>query len=832
MSAPATFTITQGQNLTFSGVTVSTGASIEWDFDYDGVTFEPDPTAAGQLSPTHRYAAAGQHYAAIRATNSESFARIRTVAVDVQNVVPTAAFSYAGPAVEGSPVIFTIRDFADVNPAAEFDFLVDWTGTGNEFRRIPDGEYTTSPDGSVTFSRVYADGSATASFPVKARVLDLEGGYTDYSLVVQVANQGPTVLLLGETVIAAGAPILLTGRDASHVDEVAGLTYYISLNGGGYTPTTSRRFYLPDYTPGLTYDVAAYAVDKDGSAGPISHGTFYTNATDTVIDVGGTEGSQIQVRWGGGEPIVLGLGVFYFGGMQADLSVRLLTSGAACNIRTNANVTLVDAAPGVTSVSVSVSTWAEAHESVLPFGSGNIGPIYLPAGSPTTGPSLVSVSTLTSFAGVTVVGASSQGKSWTIADNLTFGELTGPISGLDRINNLLAPDAVINDLSTYEGIGTLSVWGINGTVRTTNADVCPPIGMTATIGAGGVVGELRAGWLAGLTARGDIDKLFVRKLDGTIRHTTAADIDHLFIDQSTPTSSISGSDGALRKVVYGEKARGGNLPGIEHYGVHQVVFLMANKTLAQRFKEKLPGDKNWDTWELHHMIPDAMKKRLAAQNPPIDVDKFSNLRLVPKHLHNELNDLYDGWKRARMKEMGLNPITPGHERQFWNTVEMSKVNKLGEEVEGIRDYTKCMIKEGANLRQVNAAIKAAGDEQAQLVRKQFETGKGSRLAKILKNTGTAVTGLAIFSLFSDGTAMAKAIATDPPEAQAAWRAFDTQYDAALRAALNGGNISYFQAHNLVTAFNNYLVAIKTPEDTRNLVVGGMRTWVDGHIPSN
>lgn len=660
-----------------------------------------------------------------------------------------------------------------------------------------------------------------SSYPVQVRILDHETGYTDYPLAVVVENQAPSAWFLGEVTLSNGAPVIISGSDPSPADWDAGLTYYISFDGVAFSKAASTTFVLPDYGPGLSYDISVYAVDKDGATGRTYTETFYTDITDTVIEVDGSHAASVEIRWGGGAAMTLGNGIHYFDGTQGGLSVTLLTTGAAYSIRTNSDITGINAADGVTSVTLSVHTWAESHFSVNPFGSGNIGPIYLPAGNPTTGPSTVSVGTFTKFGGVTVVGAPSRGKSWAIADSLGFGELTGPIVGLDRINFLSAPDAWIGDLKTYEGIGVLQVYGIRGTVRTMHDDVCPPIGLTATIGAGGVAGpnaELIAGWLVGLTTPGDIRKLSVRKLDGTIRQTAAGGIEYLYVGEASPASRIVGSGGAIDKAVYGEKAQG-NLSKIQYYDLRLALMLGAGKTLPQKFKETIKGAPI--DWPVHHMIPQAMKTRLAKDN--IDVDKFDNLRLIPLSIHSEINNLYDGWKRQQMIELKIDPNIKGNEAKFWKQVKLDKVLELTSLVD--ERYGKYMLNTGNNITTVRKSVAAAGEGAAQKFRRALKRGEGSRITSVLSKTGKVAPALAIFGIFSENVAMAKALATDPPEGQAAWQAFETQYNALLKKALAGGNISANEAHNFIKVFNDYLAAIKTPDDTRGKIIGFMSTYV-------
>lgn len=58
--------------VTFSGTAADYGgiAKVEWDFDYDGVRFQADPTATGTLTPSRTFRNPGVYFVALRATDA------------------------------------------------------------------------------------------------------------------------------------------------------------------------------------------------------------------------------------------------------------------------------------------------------------------------------------------------------------------------------------------------------------------------------------------------------------------------------------------------------------------------------------------------------------------------------------------------------------------------------------------------------------------------------------------------------------------------------------------------------------------------------------------
>ena len=59
-------------------------SSIQWDFNYNGSTFNPDQTADGQTNPTHTYTAPGTYVVEVQATDREGNTTIGATSVVVK----------------------------------------------------------------------------------------------------------------------------------------------------------------------------------------------------------------------------------------------------------------------------------------------------------------------------------------------------------------------------------------------------------------------------------------------------------------------------------------------------------------------------------------------------------------------------------------------------------------------------------------------------------------------------------------------------------------------------------------------------------------------------
>ena len=79
--------------------------------------------------------------------------------------------------------------------------------------------------------------------------------------------------------------------------------------------------------------------------------------------------------------------------------------------------------------------------------------------------------------------------------------------------------------------------------------------------------------------------------------------------------------------------------------------------------------------------------------------------------------------------------------------------------------------------------------------------------------------------------MAYNVAAEPPGAAAAFDDFFQMYDGHVRRIIRtGGTVSNNQAHQLVEAFERYLIAIEMPAEVRNPIVVGLHAKIDLEYP--
>jgi PKD repeat protein len=231
-------------------------ATVDWG-DGSGVQVATvfEAPGAGALGGTHAYTSEGVFEVVVTIADDDGGTDTQSFFVTVGNAAPTATLGNSGPVAEGSSATVSFTNQFDPNPAdaaAGFRYAYDVDNDGTF--DFGDGTYAGSLASSsqLISSALLADGPSTRT--VRARILDLDGGSTDYLTTITVNNVAPTL----QNIVVNDATI----------DE-------------GETATIQMTIYDPG-----AEDVFSVEVDwKDGAAADNISGLGLTNAAGTV---GGT----------------------------------------------------------------------------------------------------------------------------------------------------------------------------------------------------------------------------------------------------------------------------------------------------------------------------------------------------------------------------------------------------------------------------------------------------------------------------------------------------------------------------------------------------------------
>src|SRR5919198_5006508 len=290
VTAAADQSANEGASTTFSlGSFSDPGANDDpWSIDVnwgDG-TAHSTFTAATQgalASQSHKYDDSGTYTVTVKATDKDGDAGTATFQVTVANVAPTASLANDGPVNEGSPVTVSFSgqsDPSNADAAAGFHYAYSCSN----------GDLS-----GATYGGSGAGASTTCTFPdngtktVKARIIDKDGGFTEYTTDVTVKNVAPSVSVSDQMAVegTSGSFHLGSFSDPGTNDNPWKVHVDWGDGTGSDLPDFATQGSLGDadhtYADGLhDYTVTVKVTDKDGGSGTGSFKVTVVNAPPVV----------------------------------------------------------------------------------------------------------------------------------------------------------------------------------------------------------------------------------------------------------------------------------------------------------------------------------------------------------------------------------------------------------------------------------------------------------------------------------------------------------------------------------------------------------------------
>jgi hypothetical protein len=226
--------------------------------------------------------------------------------VSVTNVAPTASLGNAASVDEGSPVNVAFSgqydpSAADTTAGFHYAFACDGSLLGG-------ADYGSSGSGDST-SCTFDDGPGTQV--MRGRIIDKDGGYSEYTTTVSVNNVPPTAVLNGGGTVSEGGATTVSFSnqyDPSAADTAAGFHYAFACDGGDLSGATYATAGAGD-SVSCTFDdgprtqvVRARIFDKDGGYTEYTTTVTVTNVAPTAslsAPAGTDEGTAATVTFGG-----------------------------------------------------------------------------------------------------------------------------------------------------------------------------------------------------------------------------------------------------------------------------------------------------------------------------------------------------------------------------------------------------------------------------------------------------------------------------------------------------------------------------------------------------
>jgi hypothetical protein len=287
--------------------------TFEWDFDYDGITFEVD--ASG--TPTPSFSAAtldgpGSVTVAVWVSDSEDASDIDTAEVTINNVAPTASLDAPTSLDEGQAISLSLTgafDPSSADTSAGFEYAFD-CGTGY-------GAFGASNSASCPTTD-------NETRNVGGKIRDKDGAETEYTAAVVVNNVAPTASLEAPVSVDEGEAISLslTGAfDPSLDDTNAGFEFAFDCGSGfgAFSASISTSCAttddevrtvggkIRDKDGGVTEYTASVTVNNvDPVIASVTGDTIDEDGTATVSgefsDVGLLDTFTVTIDWGEGSP--------------------------------------------------------------------------------------------------------------------------------------------------------------------------------------------------------------------------------------------------------------------------------------------------------------------------------------------------------------------------------------------------------------------------------------------------------------------------------------------------------------------------------------------------
>src|SRR5207245_933467 len=163
----------------------------------------------------------GNYTVTVTVTDKDLDARSASFHIAVANVAPTAMLGNSGPVNEGSAATISFSaqfDPSGADTTAGFHYAFDCAGGALSATYATAG---TSASASCTFDD-------NGSYTVRARIIDKDNGYTEYTTTVTVNNVAPTTTLSNNGPVHEAGPATISFSapfDPSSADTSAGFHY-------------------------------------------------------------------------------------------------------------------------------------------------------------------------------------------------------------------------------------------------------------------------------------------------------------------------------------------------------------------------------------------------------------------------------------------------------------------------------------------------------------------------------------------------------------------------------------------------------------------------------
>ncbi|HEX5504265.1 MAG TPA: PKD domain-containing protein [Thermomicrobiales bacterium] len=300
VDAGADATVDEGAAFAAGGAfTGADGDAWTATVDYgDGQGPQPLALNGAAFALRHTYADDGAYTVTVKVTDSRGGAGMDTLTVTVRNAAPAATLTNGGPVDPGAPATVTFTAPTDPSSAD--------TAAGLHYAFACDG----APLDGATYAAAGTAATTTCAYAtpgdrtVRARVIDKDGGATEYTTTVVVrapANNPPTVVAGPDATVDEGAAFHATGTIADpDADTWSATADYGDGDGPQPLALSDKAFTLDHaYRDDGTYTITVVVKDGAGATGTDTVTVTVRNVAPKVTLTGPAPGTLVPV----GQPV-------------------------------------------------------------------------------------------------------------------------------------------------------------------------------------------------------------------------------------------------------------------------------------------------------------------------------------------------------------------------------------------------------------------------------------------------------------------------------------------------------------------------------------------------
>jgi uncharacterized delta-60 repeat protein len=301
-----------GGTIQLFGSSTSPGATFAWDLDGDNIFGESGPSAANgdenlqnPFYTTPSVDGPAAITVALQVTVGSSSA-IDTATINIANVDPTAVLSNDGPVDEGSTATVSFSSQFDPSAAdvtAGLRYAYDFNDDGIWEVGQPSYALASNSDSAVIPASYLADGPMVRQ--VRARIIDKDGGFSEYTTQITVNNVAPTLVISGASNVAEGSSYTLSLSSSDPGPDTI-TSWTINWGDSIEVVTGNPASVNHSYADGsASYTITAAATDEDGTYNANSLNVTVDNVAPTLTISGGLnvlEGSPYTLNLASTDP--------------------------------------------------------------------------------------------------------------------------------------------------------------------------------------------------------------------------------------------------------------------------------------------------------------------------------------------------------------------------------------------------------------------------------------------------------------------------------------------------------------------------------------------------